>query len=144
MAMPRLSLPLIENFIRRQSRSMAASTPEVRRQDAGDASPIELGHDDMHTKLIPKSESCALLEKLQLGARAGRCHRLPPLHALALTMGTHARLGSAGLTATPAMGGRRKSQHQGGKAPAAAADNSTGSAYLTMPGELVQRGRCGV
>ena len=36
------------------------------------------------------------------GARVGRCHRLPPLHALAFSMGTHARLGSTDETAPAA------------------------------------------
>jgi len=174
-------------------------------QEVKHASPAGLGHDDMLAKLVP---TCVAPHLLQ-GARVGRCHSLPPLHALAFAMGTHSRLGSAAPTATsiglkwrcagiieptvgrlltnaaladdlctkleftqeewadfgivdlniddyikseldcvssyfkpvatPAGGGSRKSRRQEGKAPAAATNISTDCAYMTMPGELVQR-----
>jgi len=103
-------------------------------QNAEDVSPAGLGHDDMLTKLVP---TCVAQHLLQ-GARVGRCHSLPPLHALAFAMGTHARLSSAVPTATPVVGGSRKSRRQEGKV-LAAADISRDCAYGTMPGELVQR-----
>ena len=104
-------------------------------QDAFLACPAGLGHDDMLTKLVP---TCVAPHLLQ-GARVGRCHSLPPLHALAVAMGTHARLGSAAPTATPAWGSSKRSRRLQGKAPAATADTSTDCSYVTMPGELVQR-----
>ena len=58
------------------------------------------------------------------GARVGHCHGLPPMHALAFAMGTHFRLGRAAQTAPAA---------------ADAADNGKDCAYVSMPGELVQR-----
>jgi len=104
-------------------------------QEAEDASPAGLGHNDMLAKLVP---TCVAQHLLQ-GAHVGRCHSLPPPHALAFAMGTHARLGSAAPTATPTGGDSRRSRRLEGKAPAAAADTSTDCAYVTMPGELVQR-----
>jgi len=104
-------------------------------QHAEDASPVGLGHNDMLTKLVP---TCVAPHLLQ-GARVGRCNSLSPLHALAFAMGTHVRLGSAVPTATPAGGGSKRSLRQEGKVLAAAADTSTDCAYVTMPGELVQR-----
>ena len=67
-----------------------------------------------HPTLVP---TCIAPHLLQ-GARVGRCHDLPLIHALAFAMGTHARLGSADETA-----------------PAHATD----CAYLKMPGELVRQ-----
>jgi len=103
-------------------------------QDAANES-AGLGHGDMHTKLVP---TCVAHHHLQ-GARVGRCHRLPPLNALAFAMGTHVRLGIAAPTSASAGGSSRRSRRLEGKAPAAAADTSTGCAYVIMPGELVQR-----
>ena len=65
--------------------------------------------------------------------------KLPPLNALAFTMGTHTRLGSVVPTSAPAGGSSRRSQRLEDKALATAADTSTGCAYVTMPGELLQR-----
>ena len=104
-------------------------------QDAEDASPAGLGHFNMHTKLVP---ACITLH-IQQGARIGRCHKLPPLNALAFTMGTHTRLGSVVYTSAPAGGSSRRSQRLEDKTLATAADTSTGCAYVTMPGELLQR-----
>jgi len=55
------------------------------------------------------------------GARVGRHHGLPPLHALAFAMGNHSRLGHAVQTAP------------------AAADKGKDCEYVLMPGELVER-----
>ena len=96
--------------------------------------PTGLGHDDMQTKLVPTPVAPHLLESM----RVGRCHSLPPSHALAFAMGTHDRLGIAAQTAAPAQDGSRKSRRQQGKAPAAD-DNNQGCAYVMMPGELVKR-----
>jgi len=74
----------------------ARGTPGGQGQNAEDASPAGLGHDNMLTKLVP---TCVTQHLLQ-GVRVGRCHSLPPLHALAVAMGTHVRLGSAAPTAT--------------------------------------------
>jgi len=104
-------------------------------QDAEEALPVGLGHDDMLAKLVP---TCVARHLLQ-GARVGRYHSLPPLHALAFAMGTHARLGSAAPTALPAGGSSKRLRRLQGEAPSAAADTSTDGAYVTMPGELVQR-----
>jgi len=103
-------------------------------QDAEDASPAELGHDDMFAKLVPTCVDPHLLQ----GARVWRCNNLLLPHTLAFAMGTHAQLGSAALTATPAGGGSKRSRWLEGKAPADA-DTNTDCAYVTMPGELVQR-----
>jgi len=75
-----------------------------------------LGHANKQTNLLPTHIAPHLLQ----GARVGRCHRLLPLHALAFSMGTHARLGSADETA-----------------PGAA--DATVCTYLMMPGELVRQ-----
>jgi len=104
-------------------------------QHAEFASPAGLGHDDLLAKLVPTCVAPHLLH----GARVGRCHRLLPLHALAFAMGTHARLGSAAPTASPAGAGSKRSRRLEGTAPAATADTSTDCAYVTMQGELVQR-----
>jgi len=86
-------------------------------------------------KLVPTRITPQLLQ----GSRVGRCHDLPPMHALAFAMGTHARLGSAASTATVAGGGSQTmSQRQQGRTPAAA-DKGKDCEYITMPGELVQR-----
>ena len=74
-------------------------------------SPAGLGHADGVTKMTPTLVAPHLLQ----GARVGRCHALPPLHALAFAMGTHSRMGSA------------------------VADNDTHCECLSMPGELLQR-----
>jgi len=102
-------------------------------QDAAAAPSAGLGHDGMHTKLVPTRVAPHLLQ----GMRVGRCHRLPPLHALAFAMGTHVRLGSAAPTAVFARGSSRRSRRLEGKAPAA--DTSLDCAYATLPRELVQR-----
>jgi len=86
--------------------------------------PLGLGHGDGETKMVPTRVTPALLQD----ARVGRCHGLPPLHALAFAMGNHSRLGRA---AQPAP---------------AAADKGKDCAYVSMPVELVQRivEACGV
>ena len=97
--------------------------------------PAGLGHDDLLDKLVP-----TLVEPRHLlGARVGRCLPLSPLHALALAMGTHGRLGASG--AVPAAvggGGRRKSRQAEGKEPVE--DEGKGSAVMALAGEagLVQ------
>jgi len=73
-------------------------------QDAEFASPVGLGHGDMLTKLV---HTCVTPHLLQ-GVRVRRCHRLPLLHALAVVMGTHTRLGSTAPTATSAGVGSRR------------------------------------
>eukprot|EP00277_Geminigera_cryophila_P047295 CAMPEP_0173075624 /NCGR_PEP_ID=MMETSP1102-20130122/11796_1 /TAXON_ID=49646 /ORGANISM="Geminigera sp., Strain Caron Lab Isolate" /LENGTH=461 /DNA_ID=CAMNT_0013945065 /DNA_START=123 /DNA_END=1508 /DNA_ORIENTATION=+ len=73
-----------------------------------------LGHTDGQAKLVPTLVAPHLLQ----GSRVGCWHDLPPLHALAFAMGTHARLGRKTL---------------------AAADKDKDCEYVTMPGELVQR-----
>jgi len=79
---------------------------------------------------------------MMLGARIGRCHHLPPLHALAFAMGTtHARLGSAAQTDTQA-GVERKSQRRQGKEPAdtvTTSDDSIGCAYASMSDDLLKQ-----
>jgi len=88
-------------------------------------------------KLVPTTVTQHLLK----GARVGRCHDLPPMHALTLAMGTQARLGSAGPMAVPT-GGRsqRRSQRQQGKAPAAAdTGNGKDCEYFTMPDDLARQ-----
>jgi len=74
-----------------------------------------LGHADGQAKLVPTLVASHLLQ----GARVGRCHGLSPLHALAFTMGTHARLGSADETAPGA--------------------EARGCPFFEMPGELVRQ-----
>ena len=49
--------------------------------------PAGLGHGDGETKLVPIRVAPALLQDV----RIGRCHGLPPLHALAFAMGNHSR-----------------------------------------------------
>ena len=49
-----------------------------------------LGHTDTQGKLVPTPVAPHLLQ----GSRVGRCHDLPPMHALAFAMGTHVRLRS--------------------------------------------------
>mmetsp|Transcript_66033 Transcript_66033/g.107128 ORF Transcript_66033/g.107128 Transcript_66033/m.107128 type:complete len:418 (+) Transcript_66033:600-1853(+) len=78
--------------------------------------PAGLGHGDGETKLVPTRVVPALLQD----TRVGRCHGLPPLHALAFVMGNHFRLGRAAQTAL------------------AAVDNCRHSGYVSMPRELVQ------
>jgi len=96
---------------------------------------VGLGHTDWQVKELPTLVAPHLLQ----GAGVVRCHDLPPMHALAFAMGTHARLGSAAPTALPAGGSsQRRSQRQQGKTPAAA-DKAMDCEYVTMPGELVQR-----
>ena len=89
-------------------------------------------------RLIPTS----IAPQMMLGARIGRCHRLPPLHALAFAMGTtHARLGSAAQTDTQA-GVERKSQRRQGKEPAdtvTMSDDSIGCAYASMSDDLLKQ-----
>jgi len=110
--------------------------------DSFDEFPSGLGHSDGQPKLVPTLVAPHLLQ----GARIEHCHgwaRLPLLHALAFAMCTHSRLCSSAESA-PAGGGRR-SQRQEAKA-LAAADNSKGCDYASMPEELVQRvvAACGV
>jgi len=94
-----------------------------------------LGHGDGARKSVPTKVAPHLLQ----GARVGRCHGLPPMHALAFAMGTHVRLGSSEPTALSAGGSsKRRPQRQQGKAPAVA-DQDKDCEYVTMPGELVQR-----
>jgi len=94
-----------------------------------------LRHTDGQAKLVPTHVTTNSLHLL----RVGRCHDLPPMHALAFAMGTHMRLGSAAPTALPAgSGSQRRSQRQQGKTPAAA-DKGKDCEYVTMPCELVQR-----
>ena len=83
----------------------------IQGKNTAKESPVGLGHADGVIKMTPTLVAPHLLQ----GARVGRCHALPPLHALAFAMGTHSRLGSA------------------------VADNGTDSEYLSMPGELLQR-----
>ena len=79
--------------------------------------PVGLGHGDGETKLVPTRVAPALLQD----TRVGCCHGLPPLHALAFAMGNHSWLGCTEQTAL------------------AAADKGKDCAYVSMPGELVQR-----
>ena len=96
---------------------------------------LGLGHADKQAKLVPTHITPLLLQ----GSRVGRCHDLPLMHALALAMGTQARLGSAAPTALSGGGGsQRSSRRQQGKMPPAA-DKGKDCEYVTMPGELVQR-----
>jgi len=50
-----------------------------------------LGHANWEATLVFTRITPSLLQ----GARVGRCHDLPPMHALAFAMGTHFRLGLA-------------------------------------------------
>jgi len=95
-----------------------------------------LGHADGEAKWVPTRIAPSLLQ----GARVGRCHNLPPMHALAFAMGTHSRLGSCAAPTGVAAGGssQRRSQRQQGKT-LAVADKGKDCEYVTMPGELVQR-----
>ena len=95
----------------------AAVTEEGTLYTWGDAFGQSLGHIDVQVKLVPTLVAPHLLQ----GSRVGRCHDLPPMHALAFAMGTHARLGSAAPTAL------------------AAIDKGNDCEYVMMPGELVQR-----
>ena len=71
-----------------------------------DGNPAGLGHDDLDHKLVP-----TLVEPRHLlGARVGRCLPLSPLHALALAMGTHGRLGGGAAGAGGAGGGGSSSR----------------------------------
>jgi len=78
---------------------------------------LGLGHADKQAKLVPTHITPLLLQ----GSRVGRCHDLPPMHALAFAMGTQARLGSdvvAGRAGRGAGGGgsvagRRYKESQG-------------------------------
>ena len=103
--------------------------------------PAGLGHNDLDHKLVP-----TLVEPRHLlGARVGRCLPLSPLHALALAMGTHGRLGGGAAGAAGGGGGvPRKSRRLEGKEPA---EEGKGSAVMALAGEagLVQMvaGMCG-
>jgi len=111
----------------------AAVTEEGTLYTWGNAS--GLGHVDEQAKLVPTLVAPHLLQ----GSRVGRCHDLPPMHALAFAMGTHARLGSAAPTALAAGGGSQgRSPRQQGKTPVAV-DKGNDCEYVMMPGELVQR-----
>ena len=94
-----------------------------------------------HAKFVQENKMPALgvcvPQPRAQGACVGRCHWLPSLHARTLKIGTHARLGNAAPTAVPVGGSSRRSLRLEGK-EVGAADYSTG-AYVTMPGELVQR-----
>ena len=75
--------------------------------------PTGLGHADLQHKFVPTRIASHLLQ----GARVGRCHSLPPEHALAFAMGTHSRLGSVQATAI---------------ATASGADSGTGHAHMSI------------
>jgi len=108
-----------------------------------------LGHADEQTKFVPTRIAARLLD----GARIGRCHHLPPTHALAFAMGTHSRLGRSSAAATGAGAGdsrQRRSERQGDNGLDAAdkgldapgldaADKGKDCKCVTMPDELVQR-----
>jgi len=66
----------------------AVVTEEGNLYTWGDS--LGLGHADKQAKLVPTHITPLLLQ----GSRVGRCHDLPPMHALAFAMGTQARLGS--------------------------------------------------
>jgi len=95
----------------------AAVTEEGTLYTWGNAFGQSLGHIDKQAKLVPTLIAPHLLQ----GSRVGRCHDLPPMHALAFAMGTHARLGSdvvAGRAGRGAGGGgsvagRRYKESQG-------------------------------
>jgi len=111
----------------------AAVTKEGTLYTWGEAS--GLGHANREAKWVPTRIAPSLLQ----GALVGRCHDLPPMHALAFAMGTHSRLGScAAPTVTAGGSSQRRSQRQQGKAPAAT-DKGKDCEYVAMPGELVQR-----
>eukprot|EP00277_Geminigera_cryophila_P002326 CAMPEP_0179427482 /NCGR_PEP_ID=MMETSP0799-20121207/13417_1 /TAXON_ID=46947 /ORGANISM="Geminigera cryophila, Strain CCMP2564" /LENGTH=482 /DNA_ID=CAMNT_0021202547 /DNA_START=278 /DNA_END=1726 /DNA_ORIENTATION=+ len=96
---------------------------------------VALGHASGETKFVP---TLVATQQLQ-GVRVGRCHDLPPMHALAFAMGTHVRLSSAAPIAETAGGASQgRLQRQQGKA-SATADEGKDCEYATMPGELVQR-----
>jgi len=78
--------------------------------------PAGLGHGDGETKLVPTRVAPALLQD----TRVGRCHGLPPLHALAFAMGNHSRLGRTEQTVL------------------AVADKGKDCVYVSMQRELVQ------
>ena len=113
----------------------AAVTEQGTLYTWGRALGLGHAHGEGRLVLVPTRIAPSLLK----GARVGRCHNLPSMHALAFAMGTHARLGSVAPTAAAAGGSsQRRSQRQQGKAPAVA-DNGKDCEYVTMPGELVQR-----
>jgi len=60
-----------------------------------------LGHMNREAKLVPMRIAPSLLQ----GACVGRCHDLPPIHALAFAMGTHSLLGSGAAPTAVATGG---------------------------------------
>jgi len=93
-----------------------------------DASPAGLDHDNMQHQLVPTFVVPHLLQ----GARIGRCQKLLPPIALACVMV------SAAPTSAPAGGNRKRSRRLEGKTPTPTTGISTGCAYVTMPGELVQ------
>jgi len=108
-----------------QGSCVDADDEEVDEDDEEEKEvPLGLGHGDGETKLVPTRVAPALLQDTCVG----RCHGLPPLHALAFAMGNHCRLGRTEQTAL------------------AAADKGKNCAYVSMPGELVQRSveACGV
>ena len=77
----------------------AAVTEEGTLYTWGHAS--GLGHTNRAAKWVPTHIAPSLLQ----GARVGRCHNLPSIHALVFAMGTHCRLGScAAPTAVAARG----------------------------------------
>jgi len=80
----------------------AAVTEEGTLYTWGHAS--GLGHTNGEAKWVPTRIIPSLLQ----GARFGRCHDLPPMHALAFAMGTHSRLGSCAAPTAPALGSRRQ------------------------------------
>jgi len=75
-------------------------------------------HANAEAMWVPTRITPSLLQ----GARVGRCHDLPPMHALVFAMGTHSRLGSCAVPTAMAAGGssQRRSHLQEGKMPSAA------------------------
>jgi len=88
-------------------RHSAAVTEEGTLYTWGQAS--GLGHADGEAKWGPTRIAPSLLQ----GARVGRCHDLPPMHALTFAMGTHSRLGSCAAPTVAAGGSsQRRLQRQ--------------------------------
>jgi hypothetical protein len=94
----------------------AANDPEASEdvEDEADQVPSGLGYADMLDKHVPMHVAPHHMQD----ARVGRCHSLPPQHALAFAMGTHA-LGSAEAEAAAPAGGSRRSKRLQGKAAGA-------------------------
>ena len=116
-----------------------AVTEEGTLYTWGQASGLWHANAEAEAKWVPTRIAHSLLQ----GARIRRCHDLPPIHALAFTMGTHSRLDSCSTATVMTAGGssQRRLQRQQGKTPASA-DKGKDCEYVTMPGELVQRKAC--